>query len=91
MSHSEGLPLSILEALRFGLPIITTNVDGCPETVSNKNGFIINPDAAELTDIMKKININELKSMSDNSRELFEENYKFELFLEKYINLMVDL
>lgn len=89
MSHSEGLPLSILEALRFGLPIITSNVDGCPETVSNNNGFVIKPEVSELTHILKNLNIDELKIMSKNSRELFEKDYKFESFLENYIKLMI--
>ena len=91
MSYSEGLPLSILEALRFGLPIITSNVDGCPETVSNNNGFVIKPDVSELTHIFKNINRDELKIMSKNSRELFEKDYKFESFLENYIKLMTTL
>lgn len=88
MSHSEGLPLSILEALRFGLPIITSNVDGCPETVSNSNGFIINPDVSELTHVLKKLKCEDLNLMSRKSRELFENDYKFESFLNNYIILM---
>lgn len=91
MSHSEGLPLSILEALRVGLPIITSNAGGCPETVSNKNGFVIKPDALELTHILKKLNIVELNIMSKKSRELFEKDYKFESFLNQYIKLMKDV
>lgn len=89
MSHSEGLPQSNIEALRFGLPIITSNVVGCPETVSNNNGFVLNPDVSELTHILKNINRNELKTMSKNSRDLFEKEYRFDSFLEKYIKLMI--
>ena len=91
MSHSEGLPLSILEALRVGLPIITSNAGGCPETVRNKNGFVIKPDVLELTHILKKLNIDELNIMSKKSRELFEKDYKFESFLNQYIKLMKDV
>lgn len=43
-SYNEGLPISILEAMSYRLPIISTFVGGIPEIVHNKvNGFIINP------------------------------------------------
>lgn len=41
-SYIEGLPMSILEAMASGLPIISTNIGGIPEAVINgENGFII--------------------------------------------------
>lgn len=43
-SQSEGLPLSIQEAMAFGLPIIATNVGGIPDLVSShENGILFNP------------------------------------------------
>ena len=43
-SYHEGLPISILEAMSFGLPIISTNVGGIPEVViPNENGMLITP------------------------------------------------
>jgi len=42
-SYKEGLPISILEAMSYSLPIISTNVGGIPEVVSSKNGFLISP------------------------------------------------
>jgi glycosyltransferase involved in cell wall biosynthesis len=40
-SYNEGLPISILEAMSYGMPIISTNVGGIPEIVTNENGFLI--------------------------------------------------
>lgn len=41
-SYREGVPRSTQEAMAIGLPIITTNVPGCRETVlDGKNGFLV--------------------------------------------------
>ncbi len=40
-SYREGLPRSLIEAAAAGLPIVTTDVPGCRETVENGvNGFL---------------------------------------------------
>lgn len=49
-SYIEGSPVSILEAMSYGLPIISTKVGGIPELVKNKeNGLLI--DAGNLEQI----------------------------------------
>lgn len=42
-SHVEGLPLSVLEAMASGLPVISTNVGGMPDLVK-ENGTLIGDD-----------------------------------------------
>ena len=41
-SFNEGLPISILEAMSYGCPIISTPVGGIPEVVK-KNGILVTP------------------------------------------------
>lgn len=43
-SYAEGVPISILEAMSYGLPILSTPVGGIPEIVENGvNGFLFQP------------------------------------------------
>lgn len=47
-SYAEGMPMSILEAVGKGLPVIATNVGGIPEVViDGRNGFVISPGDIE--------------------------------------------
>lgn len=47
-SYVEGLPLSIIEAMTYGKPILTTPVGAIPEIVSHgKNGLLFNPGDEE--------------------------------------------
>ena len=52
VSSSEGLPVSIMEALSAGIPIMATNVGGVPEIVTDELGCLLKPDltAQELTE-----------------------------------------
>ena len=45
VSSSEGLPVSIMEAMSFGIPCIATNVGGTSEIVNEENGVLLKPDA----------------------------------------------
>ena len=43
-SYIEGLPISILEAMSYGKPILTTPIGGIPEIIKeNKNGYLFKP------------------------------------------------
>lgn len=46
-SHNEGLPISILEAMSYGMPIISTGVGGIPEIVGKENGLLVTPGNQE--------------------------------------------
>ena len=44
VSETEGLPVSMMEAISFGVPIMATNVGGCNEIVTAKTGVLIDKE-----------------------------------------------
>jgi len=44
MSSSEGLPVGIMEAISFGIPVIATNVGGTAEIVKTQTGTLLEED-----------------------------------------------
>jgi len=43
-SYGEGLPMSVLEAMSYAVPVITTTVGGLPELIRDgESGFLVEP------------------------------------------------
>jgi glycosyltransferase involved in cell wall biosynthesis len=55
LSRSEGLPVSIMEAMASGIPVMATDVGGTSEIVDNQNGWLLpsNPTAKTVTAALK--------------------------------------
>lgn len=56
-SHFEGLPLSVIEAMMAGVPVVTSDIKGCRELVRNGvNGVLVPPgDAAALATALNRL------------------------------------
>ncbi|GBL04251.1 glycosyltransferase [Glaciecola sp. KUL10] len=46
-SDAEGTPMSMLEAMATGLPILSTNVGGIPEVVNDDCAYLVPPNDSE--------------------------------------------
>jgi glycosyltransferase involved in cell wall biosynthesis len=79
-SYNEGLPMAILEAMSWGLPVIATPVGGIAEvTIPGENGLLVTPGSVQqLSDAIKlAIDDKPLRlSMGQNARQTAE---KFEI------------
>lgn len=86
-SYTEGMPMSILDAMGYGLPIISTNVGGIPRLVQEGyNGKLYEPgNAIGMAEGIRQLleNTNQRVEYGKNSRTIVEERYSLEKHLEK--------
>lgn len=56
-SYSEGLPMGLLEAMAYGMPVVSTPVGGIPEAVTDGvEGFLVEPgDVEALADRLARL------------------------------------
>ena len=89
VSKSEGIPVSIMEAMSFGIPCIATAVGGTPEIVNDDNGFLL-PTAPTLDDISKAIadyyNINIKQTKESLAYHTWNDKYCAEKNYKNFIN-----
>ena len=95
ITHWEGFPRSILEAMRSGLPVIASDVGGSREAVINgENGHIVPHGSQEdLVNALRNVISNKeiRQKMGQRSREMFEENFTFEHMYQRYQELYKSL
>lgn len=81
ITHYEGLPISIIEAMSYGLPVIASDVGGNSELVINdQNGYLVD-NVKEITNSITKLisNPDIVRNMGKASYDL----YKHELTIGK--------
>jgi glycosyltransferase involved in cell wall biosynthesis len=90
-SYNEGLPMSILEAMSAGLPIISTNVGGIPEMViPDINGYLVNPGSPkEIAENIMKIIQNPViaKRLGNESKKLHSSLFSTETMGASFLKI----
>lgn len=87
-SKSEGLPLSLLEAMAASVPVIATRVGGIPEIIlDHESGLLFSPgDADALADCIHALLLNseKAKSFSEKAFERVVSSFSMRAMTDQY-------
>lgn len=97
VSSTEGIPVSIMEAMSFGIPVIASDVGGTAEIVKKGyNGFLLstNPSPEEIAEAIRNfyfLSLEEKQRMRENAYKTWEEEYNaeknYKAFTKKILSL----
>lgn len=91
----EGQPISIIEAMAFGLPIISTDYRGIKDMViNNVNGFYVNPQSPkEIAEKIKKLFEDQIlaRKMGEESKRIYEESFSPEVNRKRNLDLFASI
>lgn len=86
-SYREGLPMTILETMSYGIPNIASNISSIPEIIKDgKNGFLVEPgDLKMLSDKILKILADKSlrKTMSESSYKTIHEEFSNNVHMKR--------
>ena len=90
-SREEGMPIAILEAMRAGIPIITTTVGGIPEMIEDGySGILIEPEnPSKIAEALKSLLKNkELRQrLAQGARTVFEKKFETHVCINKLASI----
>lgn len=94
-SYNEQMPMSILEGMACGRPILGTNIGGVPEMIEDgKNGYLMEPgDVDRLGEcILKLSSDSELRQqMGRRSREIVSHKFESSLIINQLLRIYEDV
>lgn len=85
-SNYEGLPMSIIEALAFGRPVVASDVGGITELLDGRNGFAVENDAEVIAAKIRYVleDTKRYAGMSQVARQTYLEKFTVERMVEGY-------
>ena len=94
-SYYEGMPISLIEAMRSGLAIITTPVAGIPEMISaEETGLFVEPGSFnQIASAVIRLKDDAIlrNKLGKNARAAFEERFEFSRGIEQLKQIYTSL
>jgi glycosyltransferase involved in cell wall biosynthesis len=92
-SSIEGIPVSMMEAISFGIPIVGCDVGGVSEVVNQNTGFLLpkNLDINKVGTVLDTYfnsGVNEQKQLRESAKLFWDENFNADLNYNSFINYL---
>lgn len=96
VSEIEAIPVSIREAMSYGIPCLATNVGGTNEIVNEKTGFLLdaNPKPEKIMKEIEKYFLlpqNSVENFKINAYKYWKQNFSSEVVYPKFIKEIGEL
>lgn len=92
VSESEGTPVSIMEAISSGIPVLATSVGGNIEIATKQNGWLLspNPTPEEIAKALINIydNVDDAAQKRMGSFQVWQEKYNAERNFQEFAELL---
>lgn len=89
LSSTEGIPVTMMEAISFGIPVLSTNVGGCSEIVTEDSGILVSKEESveEIANKIKEFRLGKwnTKLYRNTVRLFWSENFHQENNFRKFI------
>lgn len=96
-SSTEGLPVSVQEALSMGVPVIGTNVGGMEELICDGvNGFLLPANTSpkliyEKIEQFQTLSLLERNMFSEMAREVWQKNFDAKKNAKKFVGILEEV
>ena len=91
-SNYEGVPMTLIEAMGTGLPIVATAVGGVPDMLDESCAILTNVDSNEIADAFERLYLSEgLRETCGKNAFNRSCDFSSKIMAEKYTNLYRDV
>lgn len=95
LSDSEGVPVSVMEAMSLGIPVIARNVGGMSEIVTKETGLLLpekwtKESIRKIVTFIEKMDVRKYRKLSKACKEKWVEMYNADKNYRKFFTKLVE-